>query len=91
MNGIASVEFDDPLLSTFEGAQLVVRVRAEHIFPNCPRYIHRLPLEALSEYAPGPGIESPEPAWPLAICSTMLRTVSISGFGKVVVSVVQSG
>ena len=63
VNGIASVEFDDPLLSTFEGAQLVVRVRAEHIFPNCPRYIHRLPLEALSEYAPGPGIESPEPAW----------------------------
>ena len=26
------------------GAQLVVRVRAEAIFPNCPRYIHRMQL-----------------------------------------------
>ena len=25
----------------FPGAQLVVRVRASRIFPNCPRYIHR--------------------------------------------------
>jgi len=29
-------------LGEFEGAQLVVRVEAEAIFPNCPRYIHRM-------------------------------------------------
>lgn len=63
VNGSASIDFDDPLQSSFDGAQLVVRVRAEHIFPNCPRYVHRMPLEATSEYAPGPGISPPEPSW----------------------------
>jgi len=63
VNGTASVDFDDPLRSTYEGAQLVVRVTAEHIFPNCPRYVHRMSVEEISEFAPGPGIEPPEPAW----------------------------
>ena len=63
VNGIASMEPGDPLLGSFHGAQLVVRVRAEHIFPNCPRYIHRMPLEELSVFAPEPGHEPPVPAW----------------------------
>jgi len=63
VNGSASIDFEDPLLPSFEGAQLVVRVTASHIFPNCPRYIHRMVPEALSEYAPGPGVSPPEPAW----------------------------
>jgi predicted pyridoxine 5'-phosphate oxidase superfamily flavin-nucleotide-binding protein len=63
VTGTASIHFDDPLLSQFEGAQLVVRVRAEHIFPNCPRYIHRMAIQELSEYAPGPDVEPPVPAW----------------------------
>jgi predicted pyridoxine 5'-phosphate oxidase superfamily flavin-nucleotide-binding protein len=61
--GSATVDFDDPLLGEFEGAQLVVRVRSEHIFPNCPRYIHRMSLQALSEYAPAAGHQPPVPAW----------------------------
>ena len=40
--------------STFEGAQLVVRVRARRIFPNCPRYIHRMALVERSVYSPSP-------------------------------------
>lgn len=63
VNGIASIDPADALLPTFEGAQLVVRVRAEHIFPNCPRYIHRMPLAELSAYAPAPGHVPPIPAW----------------------------
>jgi hypothetical protein len=63
VNGVASIDFADPLLGTFEGAQLVVRVRAEHIFPNCPRYIHRMALEEMSVYAPAAGHEPPTPAW----------------------------
>lgn len=47
----------------FEGEQLVVRVRAEQIFPNCPRYIHRMQMVEASVYAPRPGHEPPEPAW----------------------------
>ena len=53
----------DPLLGSFDGAQLVVRVRAAHIFPNCPRYIHRMALEEISVYAPAAGHEPPTPAW----------------------------
>ncbi len=40
--GSASIDEHDPLIDDIEGAQLVERVRAERIFPNCPRYIHRM-------------------------------------------------
>src|SRR5436190_137411 len=39
VNGQARVMRDDPLLATTVGAQLMVRVEARAIFPNCPRYI----------------------------------------------------
>ena len=63
VNGTATIGPEDPLAASFEGAQLVVRVRARHIFPNCPRYIHRMTLEETSVYAPAPGHEPPVPAW----------------------------
>lgn len=61
--GTASIDFDDPLVGSFDGAQLVVRVKAEHIFPNCPRYVHRMVLDQISEYTPAAGVEPPVPAW----------------------------
>ena len=42
VNGQASIDADDALLASYPEAQVVVRVRADQIFPNCPRYIHRL-------------------------------------------------
>jgi hypothetical protein len=63
VSGTASVSADDPLLPEFPGAQLIVRVQAERIFPNCPRYIHRMELVERSVYAPRPGYEPPEPEW----------------------------
>ncbi len=63
VNGIATLHTDDPLLSEFIGAQLIVRVRAERIFPNCPRYIHIMKLEKYSVYAPKPNHVPPEPGW----------------------------
>ena len=63
VNGVASVSGEDPLMQEFKGAQLIVRVRAERIFPNCPRYIHRMQLVELSAYAPGEGHTPPVPAW----------------------------
>ena len=63
VNGLATLDPDDPLRSEFVGAQLVVRVRAIHIFPNCPRYIHRMSLSSISEYAPEAGHVPPVPAW----------------------------
>ena len=63
VNGTASVSADDPLLREMEGAQMVVRVRTERIFPNCPRYIHRMRLLETSVYAPGEGSSPPVPDW----------------------------
>lgn len=63
VNGQASIRDDDELLATFVGAQLVVRVRAERIFPNCPRYIHRSATAELSAYVPREGVTPPEPKW----------------------------
>lgn len=63
VNGRAFIVADDPLLAAFAGAQLVVRVRAERIFPNCPRYIHTLKFVAASPYVPRAGCTPPVPAW----------------------------
>lgn len=63
IKGTASIHDDDELLEVFEEAQLVVRVRAEAIFPNCPRYIHRMELVEHSVYAPRPEHTAPVPDW----------------------------
>ncbi len=61
--GEASVRADDPLLSDFPGAQLIVRVQIARIFPNCPRYIHKMAFVEQSAYAPRPDYTPPAPEW----------------------------
>jgi uncharacterized protein len=61
--GRASIANEDPLLQDFAGALLVVRVRAERIFPNCPRYIHRMTIAESSPYVPRVGYTPPIPKW----------------------------
>ena len=63
VNGLASVSRHDPLLAQTVGAQLIVRVKAQSIFPNCPRYIPKMRLVEPSSYAPRASVEVPEPAW----------------------------
>jgi predicted pyridoxine 5'-phosphate oxidase superfamily flavin-nucleotide-binding protein len=63
VNGTARVSRDDPLLEETVGAQLIVRVAARAIFPNCPRYIPKMQLTEPSIYVPQPGGDPPEPAW----------------------------
>jgi predicted pyridoxine 5'-phosphate oxidase superfamily flavin-nucleotide-binding protein len=63
VNGTASVRDDDPLLASTVGAQLIVRVAARVIFPNCPRYIPAMQLAEPSVYAPRAGHDAPEPGW----------------------------
>ena len=62
-NGSASIDPRDPLLSRYHGAQFVVRVRALQVFPNCPRYIHRMELVERSRFVPRAAEETPVPAW----------------------------
>jgi hypothetical protein len=63
LQGTASVSDDDPLMARFPGAQLIIRVKAERVFPNCPRYIHKMALVERSVYAPRPEYEPPVPDW----------------------------
>jgi predicted pyridoxine 5'-phosphate oxidase superfamily flavin-nucleotide-binding protein len=63
VNGRASLQFEDPMLAELPGAQLVIRVVPEHIFPNCPRYIPDLGNGTPSDYLPAEGIAPKEPAW----------------------------
>ena len=63
VNGTARVSRDDPLLAHTVGAQLMVRVEATAIFPNCPRYIPKLELVEPSVYVPQPGQDPVEPVW----------------------------
>jgi len=63
VNGTARVVDDDPLLAAFAGAHFVVRVRAGRIFPNCPRYIHRMTIAEASPYVPRDGYTPPVPKW----------------------------
>ncbi len=62
-NGVASIDFDDPLKAEFPEAQFVVRVRAREIFTNCPRYIHKLHLVERSRFVPKSGSVTPVPGW----------------------------
>jgi hypothetical protein len=53
----------DSLLVRTVGAQLIIRVAVQAIFPNCSRYIPTMQLIEPSIYLPRSGCELPEPAW----------------------------
>jgi hypothetical protein len=63
VNGVASIDAADELVATFPEAQFVVRVAVREVFPNCPRYIHKLDLVERSRFVPRPGVETPVPDW----------------------------
>jgi predicted pyridoxine 5'-phosphate oxidase superfamily flavin-nucleotide-binding protein len=63
LEGVASIDLEDPLLEDYPEAQLVVRVRARAVYPNCPRYIHRYELVRRSRFVPRDGCVTPVPEW----------------------------
>jgi predicted pyridoxine 5'-phosphate oxidase superfamily flavin-nucleotide-binding protein len=63
VNGKATISDRDPLLAQTVGGQMIVRVAAQAIFPNCPRYIPTMQMVEPSIYAPRSGCDVPEPAW----------------------------
>ena len=63
LNGVASISSVDPLLEQYPEALLIVRVRASEVFPNCPRYIHKMELVERSAYVPRAGRKTPQPEW----------------------------
>ena len=63
VQGTAEVALDDPWLENFPGGQMLVRIRPTHVFPNCPRYIPNLKLQAPSPYLTDAESAPVEPAW----------------------------
>jgi uncharacterized protein len=63
VHGTASVSKDDPLLSEYHEAELIVRVQIEEVFINCPRYIHQYERKEVSKYVPQTTCETPMAQW----------------------------
>lgn len=63
VNGVASIELEDPLLGEWPEAQFVVRVEVREIFANCPRYIHKMTFVEPSRFVPDEECETPVPSW----------------------------
>lgn len=63
VNGTATIDFDDPLKAEWPEAQFVVRVHTEEVFPNCPRYVHKMELVEHSVFVPKEECATPDPDW----------------------------
>ncbi len=63
ISGRAEIDDRPEAVADLPGARRLVRVVAEHIFPNCPRYIPRMDVAEPSPHAPRPGHTPPEAAW----------------------------
>lgn len=63
VQGTASIDENDPLIMEYEGADMVVRVRVEEMFINCPRYVHRYQKINPSEYVPRADCATPFAVW----------------------------
>jgi len=61
VHGDATIDRNDPMLSEFVGAELLVRVSVIETFINCPRYVHRYQRVETSKYAPKVGSPAPPP------------------------------
>jgi uncharacterized protein len=63
VNGTASFVPNEGVVPPYPEAQFVVRVAVRQVFPNCPRYIHKMQRVESSKFVPRSGVETPVPAW----------------------------
>lgn len=63
VNGTAEISANDSLRDAYPGSVFIIRDTANRIFPNCPRYIHKMQLVEYSAYAPRAEYTPPVPAW----------------------------
>ena len=63
VNGTVEILYDHPRLSEVPGAKMIVRLQAQEIFPNCPRYIPDLAAASPSEFLPEQGKPLKKPYW----------------------------
>lgn len=63
VEGTAAVHPNHHLMARYPGAQFVVVVHVDVVYPNCPRYIHRLRTEERSASTPTGREPPPIPDW----------------------------
>ena len=63
LNGTARIEPANSVEPAYPEAQFVVKVRVRQVFPNCPRYIHKMQLVERSSFVPRAEVKTPVPAW----------------------------
>ena len=63
VNGMASIQDNDLLMSQYPGAVMIVRVGVREIFGICLRYVHKMQLVKRSKFVPKPNVDTPEPVW----------------------------
>jgi uncharacterized protein len=63
VEGSATIEMDSALLARYPEAQFIVRVDVQRIYPNCPRYIHKMKLVERSKFVPRAHARTPQPGW----------------------------
>ena len=63
VSGRATISDDPALLARYPGAELAVHVAVDDVFPNCPRYIHRMEGDELSPNVPAADGSAPIAEW----------------------------
>jgi hypothetical protein len=63
VNGIAEIAAASSLDPPYMEAQFVVKVSVRQVFPNCPRYIHKMQRVEPSKFVPRPAVRTPVPGW----------------------------
>jgi predicted pyridoxine 5'-phosphate oxidase superfamily flavin-nucleotide-binding protein len=63
ITGQARIDESPEAMAELPGAKRLIRVTAENIFYNCPRYVPEMEFVEASIYAPRPDYTPPEPEW----------------------------
>ena len=63
LNGTARIEPANSVEPPYLEAQFVMKVKVRQVFPNCPRYIHKMQLVERSSFVPHAAIKTPVPGW----------------------------
>ncbi|HEC75105.1 MAG TPA: pyridoxamine 5'-phosphate oxidase family protein [Methylophaga aminisulfidivorans] len=63
VQGKATASAEDPLLSEWKEAEMIVRVTVSELWQNCPRYVHRYQKVKDSRYIPKEECKTPIAAW----------------------------
>jgi uncharacterized protein len=63
INGVAHIEPASAASPPYPEAQFVVKVEVLQVFPNCPRYIHKMQLVEQSKFVPRAAVVTPVPGW----------------------------